>query len=193
MLNEIAWAQAELQQPPNPSTCNSSCQMQHDSFLLRIQQADSAMSSSGSILPGRKLLQLTRVEMAIQTVGGCKNPCDVRSENCCIHIDGGGTPKFDSCPPFAPNCEVYADPPSTPSPCGGAEMCDQCSAADGTACADIVRDDLPSTRITGYDCVTCDNTATARTAAASGGGSGPSADAGTIIENVLKIGIALLA
>lgn len=184
MANEIAWAQAELQQPPNPSACNSACQMRHDSFLLQIQQADSTIS--GSILPGRKLLQ-TRADMAIAQVGGCKNPC---SDNCCIHIDGGGTPRFDACPPFAPKCEVYADPPYAPPPCGGAEMCDSCSSQDQTPCADVVRDDLPSTRITGYDCVTCDSSATAQAAHASGGsGSSPSADAGTIVENVLKIGM----
>ncbi|KAL3153917.1 hypothetical protein ABBQ32_013481 [Trebouxia sp. C0010 RCD-2024] len=127
MANEAAWAQAELQQPPTPAACNSACQMQHDSFLLQIQRADS--TTPGSILPGRKLLDANDV---IQQ--------------------------------------------------------------DGTPCADVVRDDLPSTRITGYDCTTCDNSASAQYAAASGGdGSSPSPDYGSIISNVLRISIALLA
>lgn len=190
MANEAAWAQAELQQPPSPSACSSPCQMQHDSFILQIQQADS--TTPGSLLPARKLLQTTAADY-IQQIGGCKNPCS--DNNCCIHVNGGGTPRFDVCPPFAPNCEVYADAPYAPPPCGGVEMCDSCSAQDQTACADPVRDDLPSTRVTGYDCTTCDNTAAIRGCADNSGGSGSSApaNAGTTITNILKIGIALAA
>ena len=94
--------QAELQQPPSPSACNSPCQMQHDSFLLQIQQADSTLPSS--LLSGRKLLQTTAADY-IQHIGECKTLCC--DNNCCIHVDGGGTPRFYSCPPFAPDCEVY--------------------------------------------------------------------------------------
>lgn len=187
MANEAAWAQAELQQPPTPAACNSACQMQHDSFLLQIQRADS--TTPGSILPGRKLLDANDV---IQQVGGCPAmPC---GDKCCIHCDGAGNANYASCPPFAPYCEVYCDPPPTPPPCRGVEICDSCSVQDGTPCADVVRDDLPSTRITGYDCTTCDNSASAQYAAASGGdGSSPSPDYGSIISNVLRISIALLA
>ena len=67
-------------------------------------------------------------------------------------------------------------------------MCDSCSAQDGTACADAVRDDLPSTQVTGYDCTTCDNTANIRAGKLNSGGSGSvSTDPGKIIFNVLKI------
>ena len=179
--NEVAWAQANLQSPAIPAACNSSCQSQHDSFLLSIQQDNPALSDSAQT--GRKLLQ--------SLPGPCEpDNCDNCCDNCCYQNGEGGDVSFARCPGGVDKCTILdAPPPPPPSPpCKGVQLCDSCSSQDQASCADPVRDDLPSTQITGYDCTTCDNTAKIRQIAATSGGGGSSGtDGGTIAFNVLKI------
>lgn len=182
MLNEIAWAEAELQQPHNVSACNSLCQGAHDSFLLRIQQGNSSLPASTQ--SARKLLQ------------SYPGPFDVNTcVNCCWQPDAQGNINYAHCPDGVAKCTTLpATPPPAPAPpCNGVMICDSCSAQDSTPCADVVRDDLPNTRITGYDCTTCDNTAALRGMAGNGGsgsGSSTASDIGNTILSVLRIAIA---